>query len=147
VEKDSPGVRERSYRKASERRAEILSRGIELFASGSSARASPNGSAGSNAPARSAAGLFAGQVLMGGVWGIFAALGIIVAQRLLPTAVATASAVFLSATALASALGGAAGGLGAAVVGLPVVFFIPAALALLAVVGLAAMTRSAGRNL
>jgi MFS transporter, SET family, sugar efflux transporter len=94
-----------------------------------------------------AAGLFAGQVLMGGVWGVFAALGIIVAQRLLPTAVATASAVFLSATALASALGGAAGGLGAAVVGLPVVFFIPAALALFAVVGLAAMTRSAGRNL
>jgi AcrR family transcriptional regulator len=32
VEKDSPGVRERSYRKASERRAEILSRAIELFA-------------------------------------------------------------------------------------------------------------------
>jgi AcrR family transcriptional regulator len=32
VDKDSPGVRERSYRKASERRAEILSRAIELFA-------------------------------------------------------------------------------------------------------------------
>jgi SET family sugar efflux transporter-like MFS transporter len=94
-----------------------------------------------------AAGLFAGQILMGGVWGIFAALGIIVAQRLLPTAVATASAVFLSATALSSALGGAAGGLGAAVIGLPLVFLIPAALALLAVAGLAVMARSAGRNL
>ena len=94
-----------------------------------------------------AAGLFAGQVLMGGVWGIFAALGIIVAQNLLPTAVATASAIFLSSTALSSALGGAAGGLGAAVIGLPLVFLIPAALALLAVIGLAVMTRSARRNL
>jgi SET family sugar efflux transporter-like MFS transporter len=88
-----------------------------------------------------AAGLFAGQILMGGVWGIFAALGIIVAQRLLPTAVATASAIFLSSTALASALGGAAGGLGAAAIGLPKVFFIPAALGLLAVIGLAVMAR------
>ncbi|GAB1818671.1 MFS transporter [Herbidospora sp. RD11066] len=87
-----------------------------------------------------AAGLFAGQILMGGVWGIFAALGIIVAQRLLPTAVATASAIFLSSTALASALGGAAGGVGAAVVGLPLVFLAPAALGLLAVLGLAVMT-------
>jgi SET family sugar efflux transporter-like MFS transporter len=93
-----------------------------------------------------AAGLFAGQIFMGGVWGIFAALGIIVAQRLLPTAVATASAIFLSCTALASAFGGAAGGVGAAVVGLPHVFLIPAALGLLAVVGLAFMARSAGQR-
>ncbi|MFF5235167.1 MFS transporter [Dactylosporangium sp. NPDC000521] len=88
-----------------------------------------------------AAGLFAGQVLMGGVWGIFAGLGIIVAQDLLPTAVATASAVFLSSTAVSSALGGAAGGIGAAVIGLPAVFLIPAAAALLAVTGLAVMAR------
>ncbi|SBT43867.1 MFS transporter [Micromonospora narathiwatensis] len=91
-----------------------------------------------------AAGLFAGQILMGGVWGVFAALGIIVAQRLLPTAVATASAVFLSSTSLASALGGAAGGLGADAVGLPLVFLIPAALGLLAVIGLAVMSRWPG---
>ena len=90
----------------------------------------------------SAAGLFAGQILMGGVWGIFAALGIIVAQRLLPTHVATASAIFLSSTALASALGGAAGGLGSAAIGLPHTFFIPAALGCLAVVGLVRMSRS-----
>jgi SET family sugar efflux transporter-like MFS transporter len=94
-----------------------------------------------------AAGLFAGQILMGGVWGVFAALGIIVAQRLLPTAVATASAVFLSSTSLASALGGAAGGIGAATLGLPMVFLIPAALGLFAVIGLAAMTRSSGDRL
>ncbi|GAA3276357.1 MFS transporter [Dactylosporangium vinaceum] len=93
-----------------------------------------------------AAGLFAGQILMGAVWGIFAALGVIVAQRLLPTAVATASAIFLSCTALASALGGAAGGIGAAVIGLPHVFAIPAAFGLLAVVGLTLMTRSPETN-
>lgn len=86
-------------------------------------------------------GLFAGQILMGGVWGVFAALGIIVAQRLLPSAVATASAVFLSATAISSALGGLTGGLGAAVVGLPLVFVIPAGFALIAVLGLAVMAR------
>jgi len=60
-----------------------------------------------------------------------------------PAAVATASAVFLSSTAVSSALGGAAGGIGAAVIGLPAVFLIPAAAALLAVLGLAAMTRTA----
>lgn len=94
----------------------------------------------------SAAGLFAGQILMGGMWGIFAALGIIVAQRLLPTAVATASAIFISSAALSTALGGAAGGLGAALVGLPRLFLIPAALGLLAVVGLSVMTRSAAHR-
>jgi SET family sugar efflux transporter-like MFS transporter len=86
-----------------------------------------------------AAGLFAGQILMGGVWGIFATLGIIISQRLLPTAVATASAIFLSSPALASALGGLAGGLGVATLGLPTVFLIPAAFALIAVIGLSLM--------
>ncbi|XVU22392.1 MFS transporter [Actinoplanes sp. CA-054009] len=94
-----------------------------------------------------AAGLFAGQILMGGVWGVFAALGIIVAQRLLPSAVATASAIFMSSTALSSALGGAAGGIGAGTIGLPLVFLIPATLSLAAVAGLAALSRSAGRGL
>lgn len=89
-----------------------------------------------------ATGFFAGQILMGAVWGVFAALGIIVAQRLLPTAVATASAVFISSTALASALGGAVGGLGAASIGLPTVFLIPAAAGLLATIGLALMVRT-----
>jgi SET family sugar efflux transporter-like MFS transporter len=90
----------------------------------------------------SAAGMFAGQILMGGVWGIFAALGIIVAQRLLPTAVATASAIFMSATAISSALGGLTGGLGVAVLGLPHVFFIPGFFAILASVGLVLMART-----
>lgn len=90
----------------------------------------------------SAVGLFAGQTLMGGVWGIFAALGIIVAQRLLPTHVATASAIFISSTAPASALGGIAGGIGSSAIGLPHTFLIPAACGCLAAIGLVSMSRS-----
>ncbi|WP_219732685.1 MFS transporter [Leifsonia shinshuensis] len=93
-----------------------------------------------------ALGLFAGQILMGGVWGVFAGLGIIVAQRLLPTAIATASAIYLSAPALSSALGGLAGGLGAGALGLPLVFVIPAGLALAAAVGLLALNRRVGER-
>ncbi|HEX4289478.1 MAG TPA: MFS transporter [Trebonia sp.] len=88
------------------------------------------------------AGMFAGQALMGGVWGVFAALGIIVAQRLLPGAVATASAVFMSSTAVASALGGLSGSLGVSLLGLPHVFFIPAIYGLIATTGITAMSRS-----
>jgi SET family sugar efflux transporter-like MFS transporter len=94
-----------------------------------------------------ATGLLLGQILMGGVWAIFMILGIIVAQRLLPTAVATASAIFMSSNALSSALGGLAGGLGVATAGLPLVFLIPAALALIAMAGLTIMDRSTGRSL
>ena len=90
----------------------------------------------------SAAGMFAGQILMGGVWGIFMVLGIIVAQRLLPDAVATASAIFMSSTALASALGGIAGGFGVALLGLPNVFLLPALFGGVAVIGLAWMART-----
>ena len=89
-----------------------------------------------------AAGMFAGQILMGGVWGVFAALGIIVAQRLLSQAVATASAVFMSSTAIASALGGLTGSLGVSVLGLPHVFFAPALYGLIATSGIAVMSRS-----
>jgi SET family sugar efflux transporter-like MFS transporter len=86
-------------------------------------------------------GMFVGQILMGGVWGFFMVLGIIVAQRLLPDAVATASAIFMTSTALSMALGGLAGGLGVSTLGLPHVFFIPAACALAAAIGLAVMAR------
>jgi len=89
----------------------------------------------------SAVGLFAGQILMGGVWGVFAGLGIIVAQRLLPSAIATASAIFITAPALSSALGGLAGGIGAGTIGLPLVFVVPAALALVASAGLLVLHR------
>ncbi|MFC0674878.1 MFS transporter [Brachybacterium hainanense] len=88
-----------------------------------------------------AAGLFAGQVLMGGVAGFFVVLGLVVAQRLLPQAVATASAVFLSSVAISSALGGLAGGIGAQLLGLPLVFLIPAGFSLLAMIGLLVLGR------
>ena len=91
---------------------------------------------------RDTAGMFAGQILMGGVWGVFAALGIIVAQRLLPEAVATASAIFISSTAIASALGGLTGSLGVSLVGLPHVFLAPALYGVIATVGIAVMSRS-----
>ncbi|HZX05067.1 MFS transporter [Kribbella sp.] len=90
----------------------------------------------------SAGGMFAGQVLMGFVWGIFAALGILAAQRLLPEAVATASAIFLTSTAISSALGGLTGSIGIATLGLPHVFVAPASYALLAAAGLAIMARA-----
>ena len=89
-----------------------------------------------------AAGMFAGQILMGGVWGVFAALGIIVAQRLLPEAVATASAIFMSSTAIASALGGLTGSVGVDLLGLPHVFLAPALYGLIATGGIAVMSRS-----
>jgi SET family sugar efflux transporter-like MFS transporter len=73
---------------------------------------------------------------------VFAALGIIVAQRLMSEAVATASAVFMSSTAIASALGGLTGGLGVSLLGLPHVFLAPALYGLIATVGMAAMSRS-----
>jgi MFS transporter, SET family, sugar efflux transporter len=91
---------------------------------------------------RDTAGMFAGQILMGGVWGVFAALGIIVAQRLLPEAVATASAIFISSTAIASALGGLTGSLGVSLLGLPHVFLVPALYGVIATVGIAVMSRS-----
>jgi MFS transporter, SET family, sugar efflux transporter len=91
---------------------------------------------------RDTAGMFAGQILMGGVWGVFAALGIIVAQRLLPEAVATASAIFMTSTAIASALGGLTGSLGVSLLGLPHVFLAPALYGVIATVGIAVMSRS-----
>ncbi|GAA1615961.1 MFS transporter [Actinoplanes couchii] len=88
-----------------------------------------------------AATLFAGQILIGFLWGTFGGLGIIVAQRLLPSAIATASAVFISAEPVSAAVGGLAGGLGVNGLGLPGVFLIPTALAAVAALGLAWMTR------
>ncbi|MFG1925183.1 MFS transporter [Cryptosporangium sp. NPDC048952] len=90
----------------------------------------------------SAAGMFAGQILIGFLWGIFGGLGIIVAQRLLPASIATASAIYISAEPLSTALGGLAGGLGVGQLGLPHVFFVPAMLALIATAGLAVMAGS-----
>lgn len=88
------------------------------------------------------AGLFLGQILMSVLWAAIAGLGVTVAQQLYPEGVGLASSVFMSSIMLSGGLGGALGGLGAALVGIPQVFFIPAALTLLGTLGLAALGRS-----
>ena len=87
-------------------------------------------------------GMITGQVLMGGVWGVLAALGIIAAPRLLPQAVATASAVFLTAGTIANAVGGLTAGVGVGFLGLPLIFLAPALYCLIATAGLAVMSRA-----
>jgi SET family sugar efflux transporter-like MFS transporter len=52
----------------------------------------------------------------------------------------------MSSSALSSALGGLAGGLGVAAVGLPQVFLVPAALALAAAAGLAVMDHTSASD-
>ncbi len=86
--------------------------------------------------ADSAVDILIAQSLMGVVWGVFAALGILVAQRLLRTAVATASGIFMTSGAIGSAIGGFAGGLGVGTFGLPGVFVLPAVFCLIAAIGL-----------
>ncbi len=87
-------------------------------------------------------GAFVGQALIGVTWSVFAALGIIVAQRLLPGAIATASGVFMTAPAFTSAIGGFVGAIGVSTLGLPTVFLIPAAVGAVATVGLVAFGRT-----
>ncbi|TDW21849.1 MFS transporter [Kribbella kalugense] len=81
----------------------------------------------------SVAGLFLGQALTAGLWACVGALGVSIAQHLYPEGVGTASGVFLSAIPLGSAIGGTIGGIGVAAIGLPHVFFIPAALTTLSI--------------
>lgn len=99
------------------------------------------------ARADSAADVLIAQALMGVVWGLFAALGVLIAQRLLPIAVATASGVFMSSGAIGSAFGGFLGGIGASALGLPAVFIIPAGFCLIATIGLIVMDRRTVLNL
>ncbi|TCC24628.1 MFS transporter [Kribbella speibonae] len=83
----------------------------------------------------SVVGLFVGQALTAGLWACVGALGVSIAQRLYPEGVGIASGVFLGAIPLGSAIGGTIGGVGVAAIGLPHVFFIPAGLTSLAIVG------------
>jgi SET family sugar efflux transporter-like MFS transporter len=78
--------------------------------------------------------LFLGQALTAGLWACVGALGVSIAQHLYPEGVATASGIFLSAIPVSSAIGGTIGGIGVAAIGLPHVFFVPAALTTLATV-------------
>ncbi|MFJ4222959.1 MFS transporter [Microbacterium sp. NPDC089695] len=84
--------------------------------------------------------LILGQLLMAGVIATFGVLGITVAQRLLPERVGTASSVFLSSYALNAALGGFLGSVGAAWLGMPHLFWIPAGIAALGAVSLVVLS-------
>lgn len=86
-------------------------------------------------------GLFAGQLLTAGLWAALGALGVTVAQHLYPEAVATASGLFMSAITVGAAAGGVIGAVGVARFGLPEVFYLPAALSLVAAVGLVVLQR------
>jgi SET family sugar efflux transporter-like MFS transporter len=84
--------------------------------------------------------LFLGQALTAGLWACVGVLGVSIAQHLYPEGVGTASGVFLSAIPVGSAIGGTIGGLGVAAIGLPHVFFIPAALTTLATIAFAILS-------
>lgn len=84
--------------------------------------------------------LFLGQALTAGLWACVGVLGVSIAQHLYPEGVGTASGVFLSAIPVGSAIGGTIGGLGVAAIGLPHVFFIPAALTTLATISFAILS-------
>ena len=82
------------------------------------------------------AGLFVGQLLMSALWAAIAGLGVTVAQQLYPQGVGLASSVFMSSIALSGGLGGALGGLGTALLGMPHVFYVSAVLGVGGVIGL-----------
>jgi SET family sugar efflux transporter-like MFS transporter len=84
--------------------------------------------------------LFLGQILTAGLWACVAAIGVSIAQDLYPEGVGTASGVFLGAIPVGSAIGGTIGGIGVAAIGLPQVFFAPAALTTLAIIGFVTLT-------
>ncbi|MFK4088147.1 MFS transporter [Kribbella sp. NPDC020789] len=84
--------------------------------------------------------LFLGQALTAGLWACVAAIGVSIAQDLYPEGVGTASGVFLGAIPIGSAIGGTIGGIGVAAIGLPQVFFVPAALTTLAIAGFVVLT-------
>ncbi len=92
-------------------------------------------------------GLFCGQFLVATEWACVAALGVNIAQNLAPTRVGTASALFTSSTPVSGAIGGLMGGVAVTALGLPRVFFIPAALAVFGFAGLVLLARAEPRIL
>ncbi|GAA0937378.1 hypothetical protein GCM10009554_25610 [Kribbella koreensis] len=95
------------------------------------------------ATSTSVVALFVGQALTAGLWACVGALGVSIAQHLYPEGVGTASGIFLSSIPVSSAIGGAIGGLGVAAIGLPHVFFLPAALTTLSTIAFAVLSRRA----
>ena len=91
-------------------------------------------------------GLFLGQILMAGLWAALAGLGVSVAQHLYPKGVGVASTAFYSSLSVASTLGGLIGGVGVSRLGVPDVFFIPAALCAVGVLGMLLLGPLLGRG-
>lgn len=84
----------------------------------------------------SVAGLVISTLLLSVLWAAIGGLGVSVAQSLYPAGVGVASSLYFSAIRFSSAVGGLAGGLGVAALGIPGVFAVPAALTVIAFVGL-----------
>jgi SET family sugar efflux transporter-like MFS transporter len=73
---------------------------------------------------------------MSALWAAVAGLGVTVAQQLYPCGVGLASSVFMSSIMLSGGLGGAIGALSSALLGVPQIFFVSAALTALGTLGM-----------
>jgi MFS transporter, SET family, sugar efflux transporter len=73
---------------------------------------------------------------MSALWAAIAGLGVTVAQQLYPYGIGLASTVFMSSIMLSGGLGGAIGGLGTALLGVPQIFFVSAAVTALGALGM-----------
>ena len=80
--------------------------------------------------------LIVATLLNAAMWATLGGIGITVAQDLYPSGIGLASSLYFSAIRFAAAIGGIAGALGVGWFGVPGVFVVPAALCLLAAVGL-----------
>ncbi len=89
-------------------------------------------------------GLIVATVINSAMWATLGGIGISVAQDLYPSGIGMASSLYFSAIRFAAAVGGVAGGLGVGVLGVPRVFLVPAALCLVAAVGL--FVQAVGRH-
>jgi SET family sugar efflux transporter-like MFS transporter len=91
--------------------------------------------------------LIGATLLNAAMWATLGGIGITVAQDLYPAGVGLASSLYFSAIRFSGAIGGIAGGLGVGWFGVPGVFLVPAALCVVAAVGLAIQARVGRRVL
>ncbi|SDS59363.1 MFS transporter, SET family, sugar efflux transporter [Friedmanniella luteola] len=80
--------------------------------------------------------LIGATLLNAAMWATLGGIGITVAHELYPDGIGMASSLYFSAIRFAGAIGGVAGGLGVAWLGVPGVFLVPALLCVVAAVGL-----------
>jgi SET family sugar efflux transporter-like MFS transporter len=90
--------------------------------------------------------LIVSTVLNAAMWATLGGIGITVAQDLYPSGIGLASSLYFSAIRFAGAIGGIAGGLGVGWFGVPGVFLVPAALCVVAAVGLLFQARIRHRS-